>query len=529
MNTTVRFAKCVNYGYCSLADTNAHIPIRLGDPLVCPECGKDVVLRPEPNEKKNTKTGVAPPATLIGLGLFIAFLVGLGLYFNLFARSEEDVEDASEISINAAGAPPQEDDGVEVVAGKPLTSLFRLGAVPATHDRLAPGLVAGFMRTQGCTQVAKDIAISGNLLLTCDAPAKRLTATITAPDPDKASNGLINKTLDLALTAERVATDKAGRLARLSDGPIDEHVVAIDAVAVIVHPSNPLKRLTPAQVAAIASGSLTSLGGLGGAPGRFKLLMPVNDSRSVAVLAPLLPSDAPISAAAVRLPDAAAVAAAVAADPAAIGIVDPGHVLGARAVPIGPAAGIALRPTPLAVGSEDYLLTRRLWLYAMPSAARPDLAGFIGFATKGGGQADVATAGFTPVAPKRAGADLPPGAPAGYAALVLGAERLTTTLRFLPGRLDFDARGLADIERVAAALNGERIPPERILVIGFADAGTNGTTQAEELARQVATALGIKGLRTGTITGFGNALPLGDASTPGGRNHNRRVEIWVRP
>jgi hypothetical protein len=88
-----RFGRCINNGYCSLANKRTPILLTPGDPLDCPECGKPIIVIP-PAGKKLVQTGTkvkAPPKILLILGLVIASLVAVGLYYNLFRPLPESL------------------------------------------------------------------------------------------------------------------------------------------------------------------------------------------------------------------------------------------------------------------------------------------------------------------------------------------------------------------------------------------------------------------------------------------------------
>jgi len=92
------------------------------------------------------------------------------------------------------------------------------------------------------------------------------------PDVDIAVTGggsgtgiaaLVNGTVDIA-NASRGIKDKELESARANGIEPVEFVIARDAIAVIVHPSNPVDRLTIQQIADIFSGKITRWSGVGG-------------------------------------------------------------------------------------------------------------------------------------------------------------------------------------------------------------------------------------------------------------------------
>ena len=74
---------------------------------------------------------------------------------------------------------------------------------------------------------------------------------------------LINGTIDIATASRRIKREEVAAAEANGVTPM-EHVVARDAIAVVVHPDNPVDRLTIAQVSAIYQGLITNWSEVGG-------------------------------------------------------------------------------------------------------------------------------------------------------------------------------------------------------------------------------------------------------------------------
>jgi len=74
---------------------------------------------------------------------------------------------------------------------------------------------------------------------------------------------LVNGTVDIANASRQIKKEEADRAKSNNIAPA-EHVVARDAIAVIVHPSNPVKQLTLQQISDIYTGKLTRWNQVGG-------------------------------------------------------------------------------------------------------------------------------------------------------------------------------------------------------------------------------------------------------------------------
>ena len=74
---------------------------------------------------------------------------------------------------------------------------------------------------------------------------------------------LINGTVDMANASRPIKAEEAAEAEANGIEPV-EHVVAADAIAVVVHPSNPVDGLTIPELAAIFSGKITNWQEVGG-------------------------------------------------------------------------------------------------------------------------------------------------------------------------------------------------------------------------------------------------------------------------
>jgi phosphate transport system substrate-binding protein len=74
---------------------------------------------------------------------------------------------------------------------------------------------------------------------------------------------LINRTADLANASRQIKDEERAEAKQNGIDPV-EHVVAGDAIAVVVHPSNPVNQLTIPELSAIFSGKIRNWNELGG-------------------------------------------------------------------------------------------------------------------------------------------------------------------------------------------------------------------------------------------------------------------------
>jgi phosphate transport system substrate-binding protein len=216
---------------------------------------------------------------------------------------------------------------------------------------------------------------------------------------------LINGTVDIANVSRQIKPDEIAAAEANGIEPI-EYVVAIDALAVVVHPSNPIDKLTIDQLSDLFTGKFTNWKELGGADAPIVLLsretnsgthvyfleevVRKGDADSTAIFAPqtlLMPSSVGITSELRRNPNA------IGYD--GLGYVDPSHEkLIAVAVD---ANSPYVLPTVASGMDGSYPIARPLYMYTagQPTAATADYLKWIQGAQ---GQQIVAELGFVPLA-----------------------------------------------------------------------------------------------------------------------------------
>ena len=313
--------------------------------------------------------------------------------------------------------------------------------------------------------------------------------------------------------------------------PASESIVALDGLAVVANNANPLNDLTRQQTAAIFSGRITDWSQAGGQPGPIHLYGRAADSGTFDTFAALVfaGNKKAFSPSLRTLDNGEAIARAVAGDPTGVGYVGLAQIGSAKALALSDGAGTTpLLPSPFTVATEDYILSRRLFFYALPG--RSDFAArFLAYALSPEGQRVVEEIGFVKQTPALEEQTVAPTAPAAYRREVAGLRRMSLNFRFQPDSVTLDNKALADLPRAIRVLtqNGMR---NAVAVLGFADSrGTAPQNQhlAEQRAHVVADRLRAYGIPVQPV-GFSSVMPVGDNATPEGREKNRRVEIWAR-
>ncbi len=379
--------------------------------------------------------------------------------------------------------------------------------------------------------------------------------------PTASSDGisaLLEGAAEMALSDRRALTREVRAAKSLDLGdlhtPALEQIIAFDGLVFLTHPSNSVRSITVADAASIFAGQITNWSDLGGPNGPITLYTSTPDLGSAEVLESLVmrPNNLEVTPTVKLLGSDDLVAEAVAKDPTGIGYARIGNEGPARPVAIRGTCGVEALPNPFTVKTEEYPLTRQLYLYRTQKPM-PDYAqGFLDFLRSDGAQVDVVDAGFVDQAIiteqpdqqtlRLAAAMLVGTDPAlqdqrrSMADSLASARHLSSTFRFETGTDKLNARALIDLDRLGALLSDPAYSDKEVLFLGFTDTvGDNALNRelSQERAEQVISALlqaypGLADKVRLTPTGYGELMSLSCNDTDADRTINRRVEVWVR-
>ncbi len=362
---------------------------------------------------------------------------------------------------------------------------------------------------------------------------ERVIVEIRTPGSAGAFRALTDNQAEVGMSARAPSAkelDDAWLIGRLRS-PDQEYVVGLDGLALLVHPDNPLPALSREQLRQVFSGRVRDWSQLGGRAGAITVVGLDADTGGHELLSALVLGGGRQVANASVQRDSRAVAAAVARDPRAIGYVPVGlETAGVRTLAIS-AGGQAVTPTRVNVMTEDYPLTRRLYLYGgqLMSALGRSLANY---AISPAGQAVVARNGMLALTPRVLAADPASSAPEDYAMMLIGAQRLGLNLRFGKEYTVLDSRGTQDLERVIAYLREPANQDRELMLMAFADPEPGSPARALFLSQDrvdfVADLLGQAGVQVNRRRGFGGKAALAAGDDDHARFVNERVEIWLR-
>lgn len=141
--------------------------------------------------------------------------------------------------------------------------------------QMAPALVKGLLAQQGAQSIQEQAGAHPNeRRITAQLPSgQNVSIDIAAHGSSTGFVALKDGLADVAASSRPIKNSEAMELAALGDlrSHQAEQVIAIDGVAVILHPGNPLRELSTVQLAEIFAGEVRDWEQLGGTAGAIHL------------------------------------------------------------------------------------------------------------------------------------------------------------------------------------------------------------------------------------------------------------------
>ncbi|HEY49559.1 MAG TPA: phosphate ABC transporter substrate-binding protein [Dehalococcoidia bacterium] len=189
-----------------------------------------------------------------------------------------------------------------------------------------------------------------------------------------------------ACAAGTVDIGAASRDIKITEPDLIPHCIARDAVAIAVHPSNPVSELTVDQVAAIYEGTINNWSEVGGNNENIVVVSREEGSGTRDCFESKVTKD--IKDDALFYDSNGAVKTKVSSESKAIGFLSLGYVEGLKAITLD-----GVDPTPESCASGDYPVLRRLYLLTIevPTGA---IKAFLEFCRSEEGQAIAASEGY---------------------------------------------------------------------------------------------------------------------------------------
>ncbi|TLM79563.1 hypothetical protein FDY93_01420 [Microbulbifer harenosus] len=423
------------------------------------------------------------------------------------------------------GNPAHADNGTA-------NTLFRLTGSNTIGADLAPALVKDYLEHVGASGIHQR-SEGEKHWISARLKNEEVVIPIIALGSSTGFKALDSGSADIAMASRRIKAAEVNALARVGDmtSPQAEHVIGLDALVITVHKDNPVTQLDVTQLADIYNGKIRNWAQLGGPDLPIRPLHRDLQSGTRATFDEEVFGGSRTAAPFIHeVSGNHETRALIERDRAAIGYLPFADADGLHKVAIKSGELAAVVPDRGIIATEDFPLTRRLYLYRSPGSLHPHVNAFLRFVESHHGQQIVADTGFinlTPVAIK-----LSPyaNAPENYRNLMTSGSRLSISFRFADGSAELDNRALRDLHRLQDFMAREENRHLNLTLVGFSDRMTNANI-SDLISRF--RALKVQGallrdhqMGDSQIMSVGAFAPL-TANSEQGPVKNSRVEVWI--
>jgi phosphate transport system substrate-binding protein len=403
--------------------------------------------------------------------------------------------------------------------------------------KMIPALAEAYMREEGAKDIQRipgknpeEMTVQGVL----PGESSPRVIEIKAYGSDTAFKDLAAGECDIGLASRKIKPEEAEKLTGLGDmtSLASEHVLALDGIAVIVNRDNSVTKLTKDQIKQIFTGDISTWSDVGGISGKINIYARDDKSGTFDTFKSLVLGKTPLVSGATRFEDSSELSEKVSGDTNGIGFIGYPYIKNSKAIAVAEGNATPLLPSRFTIATEDYLLTRRLYLYTPAKPNNTYTRKFVEFALSTKGQDVVEIEKFVSLNVQAEKPAAVASAPDEYQQVTSGAERLSLNFRFRAGQTQLDNKAQRDIEIVVDILGKGKNAGQKVMLLGFADGKGNAEVNlrlSKERAQAVEEEFKQRGVTPTLVTGFGSQMPVASNDTEEGREKNRRVEIWLKP
>lgn len=474
-----------------------------------------------------------------------------GEFYRIDTLYGELTVDGSGVLCDGPGCPNLQD----FVAELNISGSATMGAV------LMPALIEGFALRNGYTavRIVQDKTHFNYRLINEQTGKLAAVLFFRITNTDEGFADLLVNEADIVMALREIRPDEQQRAEEVGLGDMTRdnrsRVLALDGIVPIVAPNNPVRHISPVDLAYAYAGQITNWSDLGGPDAPIALHAPAEKTGLGQAIEDeiLAPTGLQMSPNTMRHKRGIELSGQVATDAFALGVASFAEVGNAQSLTLTGPCGRALRATRRSIKTEDYPLTAPMFLY-LPARRLPKIAReFLDYTRGPSAQVVIRRAGFVDQAPEEvplddqgnrfvnaiaaAGAEVSLPELQRMVGVLSPMRRLTISFRFEAGSVRLDAQSRSNVHQLARALEQGRYDARQLMFVGFSDGegpAENNKNIALQRAEAVRQAI-IDAAETADIDqvildvdAFGEAMPMACDGSSWGRQVNRRVEVWAR-
>lgn len=413
-------------------------------------------------------------------------------------------------------------------------SKLRIHGSNTIGEKFAPELIKGFLQQKQFSILNFDMLnpkIERHIFARQDSSTHILEIELYAHGSSTGFRDLLSLETDVAMSSRRIKAKEIRQLSKIYPSMVTdqvEHIIAYDALAIIVNPLNPIASLSMQQLAKIFSGEIKNWNELGSIDEEISLVSRDDNSGTYDTFKSLVlkPFKQKLSSSSSRIESSAELVQRVDSHVGAIGFVGISYTSNSKVLAISlQHGGLGVLPEKHTIGTEDYPLSRKLYMYLPMEIKNPMAHKFVSYVKSNAGQLLAQKSRLISFFPTKS-------KPLYKNVLLLGkfknlrdfGHRLSITFRLQHNQLD--AKSHRDIRRLISFQ--KQSPYKKIVLTGFWDDPENTAKSKQEaqvwideLKRQLA----IANISPWEV--HGGFLPIENNLIASGKAINRRIEVWV--
>jgi len=410
-------------------------------------------------------------------------------------------------------------------------SLLKIHGSNTIGEKFAPDLIRSFLQQKGYLvsdtssfnpKIERLISAENSLA------NQRLNIELFAHGSSTGFKDLLSRSTEIAMSSRRIKEKEKIALSKLypsMNQANTEHVIAFDALAIIVNPDNPIKQLNIEQLAMIFSGMISNWSELGGNDQPIIVNARDDNSGTYDTFKSLVlkPSKFSLLATALRFESSVKLASEVTSQLGAIGFVGISHTGESKIVAISKRnTKLGVIPEQHTIGTEDYPLSRKLYLYLPKEILNPIAHEFVKFVKSTEGQFLAKKSQLISFYPTKSKPSFRNVRLKGeFSNLRTFGERLSIAFRLTQDELD--SKNLRDIER----LKNFHIenPKKRIVLASFTPKATNIAKLEANWMVQIKKKMEEVNIEPWEV--YVDASAFIGAPSEISQKLDRRIEVWV--
>ncbi|WP_196140600.1 PstS family phosphate ABC transporter substrate-binding protein [Aliikangiella sp. G2MR2-5] len=266
-------------------------------------------------------------------------------------------------------------------------------------ESLAPRLAEAYLKSIGARLVKThqldnpvEKYVEGNLF----KENKKIRIDIRAHGSSTGFQALDNQSTDIAMSSRAIKNEEQVNLSS-KYGLIQEHPIALDALAIVTYPTNPIDTLTIENLSRIFAGEITNWKDIGGEDKAIHLYSRDNNSGTWDTFKSLVlkPAGRKLSETSARFESSAELVSSVTATEGSIGFVGVAYVDEAKLLNVATNENTAgFKPSGYTIGTQRYPLSRKLYFYSQQKNTSELAKSFIDFVRKNSGQKQAEAVGL---------------------------------------------------------------------------------------------------------------------------------------